>query len=171
MSQLLACQASASDLNRIVSRHTWSEDALLLAFSMNRFWFEPMNDQAEYLMETDQGRIFSPQGELKWRLVDKNYQLVYLGENGPSEFVEDYSHELQGLTLFTKSLFLWGERTNLEREWIEQQVPHRFDYPVKTNIHKKGRIKLLIQEWQNNAGAPCFSRYHSLQEVKGDKDA
>lgn len=170
MNRLLSYQASPEEFSSILQHSEWPEDSLLMAFSINRFWFEPYKDQSGYLVQTEQGRIFSPRGELKWRYVNQGYRMVYLGEGGP-EPMEDLSYELEGLTASTRTFFLWGVRTDFENEWIEQQVPHRFEYPVYTAEYSRGRVKLQVQEWKNRAGVPCFARYHSLQEVEGVENA
>ena len=168
MTELLAGQIPVEALQRVLSELPWPHDAILLAFAPERFWFAPLHDQVESMEPTEQGRVFSPQGELKWRQLESDLQVVYLGSDGPKDWLTDESDELTGLQPLWRDVYLWGERTDLEQEWIEQQVPHRFQYPVTSQLYPRGRIQVRLEEWCNAAGLPCFVRYHSLQEVKGE---
>ena len=147
----------------MVSTHAWPKDALLLAFSASRFRFELLKDSSEVSAQTDQGRIFSPKGELRWRRVEHGIRCVFLGENSP-EGLKDHSSSLQGLSPEKKRVFLWGVRTDSEQEWIEQQVPHRLVYPLTEDPVDRGRVVLIMENWIDQEGNTVFSRYHSLTE-------
>ena len=143
---------------------------ILLAFSPARALFEILNTDESFFKYTDQGRVFSPEGELKWRRIRDKMRVVFLGEVAPPEGLEDRSSELSDLKVVSE-LILWGERTDTKNEWIEQQVPHRFQYPVFTTRYNRGRAAIIIENWNDVFGFPQFSRYHSLKEMPGEINA
>jgi hypothetical protein len=130
MQQLYTADIPFEDFPAVLKQFQWAEESLLLAFSPAEFKFERFVLNESFIAATDQGRIFSPQGELKWRRVGNNMRLVYLGNPVQAEGFTDYSAELEPLKPDQYELILWGIRTDTKNEWIEQQVPHRFDYPV-----------------------------------------
>ncbi len=140
---------------------------LLLAFSPAQAAFNALVFDEPFLKVTDQGRIFSPEGELNWRRIGGNMRTVYLGEVAPPEGLEDRSSELVGLEKDNSEIVLWGERTETKNEWIEQQVPHRFQYPISTTQHARGRAAIVVEHWNDEFGFARFSRYHSLKEIRG----
>jgi len=103
---------------------------------------------------------------------------LYLGEC-PPEGLPDFSEELQGLHSRYKTFILWGERTELKDEWLEQQIPQRIRYPLQTKEYNRGRVVLTIEQWVDDYGIPRFSRYmginetanSSQQEARGDHAA
>ncbi|MGA2404153.1 MAG: CRISPR-associated protein Csx19 [Syntrophobacteraceae bacterium] len=157
----------------IVESTSWPADSILMGFSPAeaRFEFFRPKECRSFLCSSDQGRIFSPKGELKWRRVDDKLRVVYLGSPPAPGELSDYSDELKPLRPTDSELMLWGERTDLQDEWIEQQVPHRFAYPIGTKTIPRGRAVLTVETWLNKAKIPQFSRYLGLKEVKGEADA
>lgn len=141
--------------------------ALQIAFGpgVQRFC-EYAYDRA-FLAATEQGRIFSPRGELRWRSVGASMRVVYLGEAPSPIDGEDHSAALSALTSRVDRLILWGVRTDLKNEWIEQQVPHRFAYPIDSAVHSRGRVALIVQNWVGRSETVQFSRYHSIEEMPG----
>ncbi|MFW5961171.1 MAG: hypothetical protein ACOCP7_01840 [Desulfohalobiaceae bacterium] len=168
MAELLVGHIRNEALPELLDALAQPEPALLLAFAPDRFWLEPWQNQAKDMARTEQGRVFGPHGEVKWRMVNQGFQLVYLGESGPRDWLADASSELSELHPAWRDILLWGQRTDLEPEWIEQQVPHRFNYPLSSQEHKRGRVKIRLEEWRNKSELPCFVRYHSLQEAEGE---
>ncbi len=144
---------------------------ILLAFSPARALFEILNTDESFFKYTDQGRVFSPEGELKWRRIRDKMRVVFLGDVAPPEGLEDRSSELSDLKKVVSELILWGERTDTKKEWIEQQVPHRFQYPVFTTRYNRGRAAIIIENWNDVFGFPQVSRYHSLKEMPGEINA
>ena len=143
---------------------------ILLAFSPAQAPFKSLNTDESFFKYTDQGRVFSPEGELKWRRIKDKMRVVFLGDVAPPEGLEDRSSELSDLKIVSE-LILWGERTDTKNEWIEQQVPHRFQYPVFTTRYSQGRAAIIIETWNDVFGFPQFSRYHSLKEIPGETNA
>lgn len=143
--------------------------ALQIAFGpgVQRFC-EYAYDRA-FLAATEQGRIFSPRGELRWRRVGTSVRVVYLGEAPSPIDAEDHSAALSALNSRLDRLILWGVRTDLKNEWIEQQVPHRFVYPIDSAVHSRGRLALVVQNWVGRNETVQFSRYHSIEEMPGRK--
>ena len=144
---------------------------ILLAFSPARALFEILNTDESFFKNTDQGRVFSPEGELKWRRIRDKMRVVFLGDVAPPEGLEDRSSELSDLKKVVSELILWGERTDIKNEWIEQQVPHRFKYPVFTTCYSRGRAAIIIETWNDVFGFQRFSRYHGLKEIPGETNA
>ena len=158
------------DLERFVElcRATpWPEDSLIMAFAVDRFSFSRFEMDEGFLTKTDQGRIFSTQGELRWRRIGDHMRAVYLGES-PPDGLEDHSGHLTSLEKQTGEYILWGRRTDLENEWLEQQVPNRLAFPVEGRAHSRGRVALVVESWVDASGQPKFARYHSLKEIEGE---
>ncbi len=182
MSVLFNGDLTLEQFERCLSDLTWLPDALVLAFAADSFCFSPFNGWDPFLSRTDQGRIFCPQGECQWRRLripaspedqEKTkdlMRLVYLGESHafPEGFLEEATHLLQGLKPVQSHRYLWGERTDLENEWIEQQVPHRFVYPISTAKYPRGRVRLVVEEWLDQSGDVVFSRFHHIEETEGE---
>lgn len=170
MTQLLAADFPETRFPDMVLAHAWPEDTLLLAFAPGEYCFDFLKNTSGLPTGTDQGRIFSPQGELRWRRMEDAVRCVYLGENGPEGF-KDHSSSLQGLLSEEKKVFLWGVRTDSDPEWIEQQVPHRLTYPLTGEPVDRGRVMLTMENWIDQEGKVVFSRYHSLTESKEEDHA
>ena len=169
MQRLYTIDLPPGDFLTVLKRFPFNEDNLLLAFSPAQFKFQRFSLDGPFLDATDQGRIFSPDGELKWRRVGKHIRLVYLGNQMPPEGFTDHSKQLEPLKPAQHDLILWGIRTDTRDQWIEQQVPHRFSYPVTGKKYSRGRVALVIENWLDGSGFPVFSRYHHIKEIKGEK--
>ncbi|MBI2840795.1 MAG: hypothetical protein HYX75_20955 [Acidobacteria bacterium] len=142
-------------------------EALQIAFGPGLQRFCRYAYDREFLAATEQGRIFSPRGELRWRRVGRSMRVVYLGEGPPHIEGEDRSAALVELAPRIDRFVLWGVRTNLENEWIEQQVPHRFAYPIDSAVHNRGRVALAVQNWVGRNEIVQFSRYYRIEEMPG----
>jgi hypothetical protein len=151
----------------MIQSYSWPEDTLLMVFTPIHAHFERYAFDEELFMETEQGRLFSPAGEFRWRRMASVIRCVFLGDNPGPETLTDYSAELTGLSATRRQFFLWGERTETEDTWLEQQTPHRFSYPIDSARFPRGRAALVVEDWCDHAGIPRFSRYHSITEVKG----
>jgi hypothetical protein len=123
------------------------------------------------------GRIFSSAGELQWRLMDGRYRVVYLGEEagifGDSQPLKDESGNLAGLRPVGRSQILWGERTDMEKEWLEQSVLRIFHYPFEGGSVPRGRLQVVVEEWRRPDGTAAFFRWCGLRETQkgGEEDA
>lgn len=157
----------------LVSGVQWPEDVRILAFRSADWKFEPISAvDPSWLDGTLEGRIFSPAGELRWRKVANMFRVVYLGKEPTVSGLDEYSHELANLKPAVKEVLLWGVRSDLEQEWLEQQVPQYFSYPLKGGVISRGRVALSIEQWSSTlGGTPCFGRYHSIREVSGGNNA
>lgn len=144
---------------------------LMLTFSAARAVFSTFILDEPFFIATDQGRIFSPEGELKWRRVKDLMRVVYLGHVAPPEGLKDRSSEVTNLKVEIGELLLWGTRTDTKNEWIEQQMPNRFDYPIQTAQFSRGRAVITIEHWLDEFGFAQFNRYHSLKEAPGETNA
>lgn len=167
MTCLYAADLEPDEFLSLVERHSWPDGAILMAFTVREARLSSFVYDASLLAETEEGRVFSPDGELKWRRIDQKFRVVYLGAHPGPAGLEDCSLELQGLTSDQRQYFLWGVRTDTQNEWLEQQVPQRFSYPISTGQFGRGRVALVVEEWNDAAGIPRFCRFHSLIEVKG----
>jgi len=167
MAHLCSGDLSPDRFLALIESHPWPEGAVLMAFTpaearLMRFVYD-----SGFLSSTEQGRIFSHEGELRWRNIGKTIRMVYLGYSPIQNVLSDFSSELETLSPISQQLLLWGERTDSRNEWLEQQAPHRFDYPIDSAQFPRGRAALVVEQWVNAAKIPQFSRYHSIIEVKG----
>lgn len=127
-------------------------------------WF----DKSKVLNQFFRGRIFSPSGEFKWRKIGGLYRTVSLGDNDwVGNALDDFCHELSSLERRLSGYILWGERHDLEPEWIEQIIPQRLCYPLSNGKIARGRVKLIIEEWVSKTGEVVFNRLYDLKETEG----
>lgn len=156
----------------ILEKHPFPAQALLIAFTPAQPFFGPFQYDRNFLELTDQGRVFSPEGELKWRRLGELMRVVYLGNSTPPEGLIDHSTELKDLKPEPHEFILWGRRVDEQDEWIEQQIPNRFNYPVATSNYENGRVSLVVENWIDEFGFNQFSRYCSIKEITewGDKE-
>ncbi len=168
MTYLFAGDLPDDEATSFANAMVLTESSILMAFYPDRFTLKTITPEEIVLEKSEQGRIFSPESELQWRRIGGKLRLVYLGEMSPPEGLEDCSKELDGLEQEKKELLLWGKRTDLENEWIEQQVPVRFTYPITGNQFSKGRVKLVVEQWIDPSGHARFSRYQTLEEMEGE---
>lgn len=166
MAFLCADDMDDQEMMALVKDNAWPDDALIMAFAPSRFRFDVYKFDKAFLTETDQGRIFSDKGELRWRRIGERRRVVYLGEAPPGGMT-DCTETLKGHEPEIIERILWGKRTDSQNEWVEQQTPHRFQYPVFENKFSQGYAVLKIENWLDATGAPRFARYHSLTEMKG----
>jgi len=118
------------------------------------------------------GRIFHVEGELKWRRIDGFYRSVFLGkEDWVGDILDDAADELEGLLPENGEMVLWGMRTDLADEWIEQSVPHRFNYPFEGGSIPYGRLKLITENWRDSLGRLVLTRFLDLLEMEGENAA
>lgn len=167
MTCLLAQDLDPEAFLKLLAETSWPKDCLLLAFTPAAARLAPYAFDREFLAATDQGRVFGPWGELKWRRLEGLVRVVYLGED-LSLHLTDYSYQLAELEAGEDTLYLWGRRTDLQNEWLEQQVPQRFAYPIGDKTLSRGRVALRVEHWGPPNGWPVFSRYHSLAETAGE---
>lgn len=171
MAILLSNDMPVADFVAAVSRGNWPEETLLLAFTHASHRFERFAPDDEFMAATIEGRLFSPAGELRWRRINGSFRAVYLGE-GPSPLqLEDTSSHLEGLRPEQGEFILWGVRSDLENEWLEQQVPQRFSYPLDGEEYPCGRAAVVVENWVDGAGFSRFSRYHRIKEISGESHA
>lgn len=97
MQRLYTIDLPPGDFLTVLKRFPFNEENLLLAFSPARFKFQRFSLDGPFLAASDQGRIFSPAGELKWRRVGKHIRLVYLGNQMPPQGFTDHSEQLEPL--------------------------------------------------------------------------
>lgn len=168
MAYLRTGDISPVEFGECIGKFDWPTPPFLMAFSPARallYRFTPA--LLGQMKDTEQGRIFSPAGELRWRVIGESLRVVYLGEEPGPESLSDCSGELNGLSPQSRTLLLWGERTNADDEWLEQQVPHRFAFPIEKKAFSRGRAAVVVEDWLDAGGLPRFSRYRELIEVKG----
>ena len=120
------------------------------------------------------GRLFAPDGELRWRVVPalgaSCWRTVFLGKTdwvGAS--LEDHSDVLKDLSPSRERFFLWGRQTGeTPGEWIELRIPHRFRYPVADGC---GNVQVEVEQWCDEVGEPHFLRLCDLVPEEEQSDA
>ncbi|KPA14378.1 hypothetical protein MHK_005399 [Candidatus Magnetomorum sp. HK-1] len=172
MTCLLANDVKLDQFLRVIKAYQCPEHAALMSFSPALTVFERFQFEEKFLIHTHEGRIFSEEGELKWRRIDHMMRMVYLGKESDIELLNDHSKELTSNIKPRRSdIILWGERTNLENKWIEQQVPHCFNYPIDGNEYKYGRVAIEVESFVDNSGMALFRRFCRVKEIKGETHA
>ena len=136
---------------------------------------EPARKNAsDCLARATAGRLFAPDGELRWRVVpalgEACWRTVFLGSSDwVGSALEDWTERLAGLSRTRMRVYLWGQRTKASgREWIELRIPHRFRYPVEAVSRN---VIAVVDEWQDELGEPHFVRLCDLEAAKEDLDA
>lgn len=131
-------------------------------------------DAAGCLSRSTAGRLFAPDGELRWRVVpalnERCWRTVFLGAGDwVGAGLEDRSDQLRGLQPRRERYFLWGQQTGqTPGEWIELRIPHRFRYPVAGNPR---HVVAVVEHWRDEFGEPHFFRLCDLEPVEGTPDA
>lgn len=121
-----------------------------------------------------QGRIFSPAGELRWRVLpalgDTCCRAVFLGrgDTAPASSTLQPQMDLgdHGWTCRAERYPLWGQRTPRTPDcWIDLRIPHRLNYPVGVVQPASGRIivYLRVEIWDDQRGEPQFVRLCDLE--------
>lgn len=133
---------------------------------------EPCNKPLkELLPRVTSGRVFAPNGELKWRLLpalgDRPYRTVFLGGDWPSNRLRaiPLRDELQSLSRAEAIYPLWGQQTaRTPGEWIDLRIPHRLRYPVDAPPPNGKRViaKVRVEIWSDASGQPQFIRLCDL---------
>lgn len=153
----------------LIGQYETDDNPLLMAFAPAEARFKEFHVDLQFLAATDQGRVFSPSGELKWRKMGSLFRTVYMGLQNLGPDLEDCTAQLEA-TPHKKmtQLLLWGVRTDLKPIWIEPKTPQRFAYPFTGGQYSRGRLAIEVENWCDYAGAPRFSRYCRLREIKGE---
>mgnify|MGYP000091367813 CR=1 FL=1 len=128
---------------------------------------EPLN---EVLPRVMQGRIFSPSGELKWRLLpalgERGCRVVFLGDWASAALEAlPLREELAALSRDEATYPLWGQQTkHTPGEWIDLRIPHRLRYPVDAKTPDRGPViaKVKVEIWKDRRGEPQFIRLCDL---------
>lgn len=170
-----------------VSRRIWLEAADGWAFDWwqgvehsfrwygaGRELIEDREGARDYLARSIAGRLFAPDGELRWRIVpalgDVGYRAIFLGKTDwVGSALDDCSDSLTGLKPTQHRYFLWGKQTGATpEEWIELRIPHRFRYPVSGNCRN---VKAVVEQWRDDIGELHFFRLCDLEPTGGQSDA
>lgn len=119
-------------------------------------------------------RIFSPSGELRWRVIDSLgancCRVVFLGTQDwlPGQ-LGDRSDVLRTLCATHQRYLLWGQQSDVAPgEWIELRIPHRFRYPHPESAH---RLRVLVELWRDAVGEIHFARLCDLESDREKNDA
>lgn len=136
---------------------------------------QPVAEKIEgFLPRVIAGRVFSPSGELRWRVLpalgERSCRVVFLGEpwGGAGIGSLQSRNELDGLTPVDRRYPLWGQQTHITPgEWIELRIPHRLRYPISSGTSGQGRViaTLRVQLWKNRRGEVQFLRLCSLDAM------
>lgn len=132
---------------------------------------DPSNQSVYHLLpRIVSGRIFSPSGELKWRVLpalgERPCRTVFLGD-WPLAVLEllPLRSQLNGLAREAAEYPLWGQMTpHTPSEWVDLRIPHRLRYPVQAETPKQGRIIAIVhvEIWKDRRGEPQFIRLCDL---------
>ncbi|CAN2041394.1 conserved hypothetical protein [Candidatus Magnetomoraceae bacterium gMMP-15] len=149
MAFLCSNDLTIEDFLDLVNNFSFPKESRLMAFSPAKACFEEFHFEESFLKLTDQGRIFSPEGELKWRRLDGMMRVVYLGEMSAPEVLIDYSSKLKNLKPQQSELILSKK----------YKLPNQSSNPVSDK--KYSTEILVVENWIDSAKMIKFSRYHS----------
>ncbi len=121
-----------------------------------------------------QGRIFSPAGELRWRVLpalgESCCRTVFLGRDDalPASSILQPQMDLSRdrWTSREQRYPLWGQRTARTPDcWIDLRIPHRLNYPVDVVQPPSGRmiVYLRVEIWDDPRGEPQYVRLCDLE--------
>lgn len=134
---------------------------------------EPAKERAhDCLLRATAGRLFAPDGELRWRVIpalgQSCWRTVFLGTaDWIGAALDDHSDSLHDLKPHRDRFFLWGQQTaETPDEWIELRIPHRIRYPVSGNPRS---VKLVVEQWNDETGEPHFVRLCDLEPYQEQK--
>ena len=134
---------------------------------------EPIGERAkDCLIRATAGRLFAPDGELRWRAIpalgQSRWRTVFLGTTDwVNAALADHSDSLHDLKPRRDSFFLWGQQTEATPdEWVELRIPHRFRYPISGNPRN---VKVVVEQWNDEAGEPHFIRLCALEPHQEQK--
>ncbi|OGP49128.1 MAG: hypothetical protein A2Y79_11015 [Deltaproteobacteria bacterium RBG_13_43_22] len=145
------------------------EGTRMIVESIGNICFEWFDKERVLIENCIRGRIFNPQGELKWRRIGDVYRTVFLGDiDWAGGILIDSSQELQELISKKEWMVLWGNRTDFKDEWLEQSIPQYFNYPFQNGVISRGRLKLITENWYDFSGRLVFVRYLDLEEMEGE---
>ncbi|MFN8578239.1 MAG: hypothetical protein U0354_15485 [Candidatus Sericytochromatia bacterium] len=115
--------------------------------------------------------LFSNTGELKVRKLEDNlYRCVYLGEKNINLNLDDFSSEMKYIKEEEIFTILWGENRPNQDNFIEQTIPHEFNYPIDLKQLKSNQRVVLKQIlYLNSYGNPEFIRNYDL-EIKTEEE-
>lgn len=111
-----------------------------------------------YLDAWDEGRVFSPHAEVRWRRMGASFSLLLLTEDEgtlPSGW-----QILAGPWMATRhepseGVLLWGNRQDGWPHWIEVRIPRPLVYPVSKTT---GRVRVGWVDYRDQQGTPRFVR-------------
>ncbi len=134
---------------------------------------DPVEEPAhDCLSRSTAGRLFAPEGELRWRAISALgpacWRTVFLGSaDWVGTVLDDHSSSLHDLYPHQDKFFLWGQQTvATPDEWIALRIPHRFRYPVSGT---PSRVKVVVEQWNDNTGEPHFVRLCTLESYQEEK--
>lgn len=124
----------------------------------------------EVLPRLTLGRIFTPSGELRWRLLpalgERCCRVVFLGDWASAALEAlPLREELAALSRDEATYPLWGQQTkHTPGEWIDLRIPHRLRYPVDAETPARGRViaKVTVEIWKDTRGEAQFIRLCGL---------
>lgn len=131
-----------------------------------------IENAGDCLRRSTGGRVFVPEGELRWRVIpslgDLCCRTVFLGTiELNSALLADHSETLEALTSQRNHSFLWGQQTsNSPGEWIELRIPHRFHYPLIAADENASRVQAVLEKWIDQTGQMHFIRLCDLKSYQ-----
>ncbi len=125
--------------------------------------------------EWSRGRIFSPDGELRWEVQQDGCHVYYAGSSKDvSSYLEHLSEQFE--VSEPQGFYLWGELLSkddlkmmglagLEAQYLETKIPRLFNYPITSAAKKRCILNMVCFSNPDNL-IPQYFRLHSLEEVE-----
>lgn len=111
-------------------------------------------------------RAFMPDGDVLVMPYRGQYRVRSLGHwSVGRSLLSDDSELLNHLQPQLRKIYLWGERTEQDDEWIESNIPRYLRYPIQAK-YARSRVQLDVEELCDSRGVPHFHRFLGLNEVK-----
>lgn len=139
--------ASLAELARIIAAH-WPQDGPVYRWQekleegkleeVDAIWRDGLLADPPTAALWPQGRVFYAEAEVRWEAVDMgatHFQIQVLREQEGKPAEGEW--ESQTFTVDEEQdIYLWGERKQKDKHWIETRIPRPLHYPVTWSQQK-----------------------------------
>jgi len=148
------------------------------------FWYFQPNLAGDLVVNWDNGRVFSPVLEVRWRKLGvEMYDVLVLAEQALSLSEEfrpvGQKWQVTQTSLKQTGLYLWGDhRLGWEEVWrgpetrpywTETRIPYRLHYPAVENGAGRSMVRVGGYRYSTEGGVVQFVRLAEVEDVAAKK--